>query len=81
MGEGLVFLEDVENPVLEVLPQETMQTLDDLFTETMSPTLSDYFGPLPDLDSNGRLLVVTTDRHATAAMGPSGKKKRRMASR
>ncbi|UCC25651.1 MAG: Ig-like domain-containing protein [Gemmatimonadales bacterium] len=60
VGDALVFLEDVENPVLEALPLETMEDFDALYVDAIGPTLTDYFGTMSDLDDNGRLLVVMT---------------------
>jgi hypothetical protein len=60
VGDQIVFLEDVANPVQEAMPMETMEQFDALYTDAIAPTLEGYYGTMTDLDGNGKLLVVMT---------------------
>ncbi len=59
VGEAAVWLEDVENPGPALVPSE-LQDLDSFLTSKTFPVLESHFGPLADVDGNGRILVLIT---------------------
>jgi uncharacterized protein YjdB len=60
VGAGLIFLEDVANPVLNAFTQQQLQQMDAVYLQHTLPTLLSYFGTFADIDGNGRTLVLIT---------------------
>ena len=59
VGENVIFVEDVENPP-GGFTADQYGALSEFFDEDNLPTLVDYFGEIPDIDDNGRVVVVVT---------------------
>jgi hypothetical protein len=73
IGTSAIYMEDILNPVTESFSTAEYTTLDETFSNTTLPTLTNYFGDLVDslpflgvegdtlgLDDDGRIGVLTT---------------------
>jgi hypothetical protein len=61
-GDGLIFAEDLENPLLNAFTPEQLAEFDLVYARSTKPTLDNYFGTMSDLDQNERLIVLVTKK-------------------
>lgn len=60
VGSGVIFVEDVDNPVTPAFSAAELREMDDFYVRHTLSTLRSYFGSFADVDGNAQVLVLIT---------------------
>ena len=67
VGEGTVWLEDLDNPGESPIANADFESMDRFYVSTVKPIHERYIGELSDIDQNGRVLILLSANNGTSS--------------